>query len=71
MVLGLIGTGFAWRYATSVWPAPPVIGGGSGCRRHPDLAAAGGVFRQPVSGDEHAGDQNDVVVGSGKTDPVQ
>ncbi|WP_196238476.1 hypothetical protein [Enterobacillus tribolii] len=26
MVLGLIGTGFAWRYVASVWPAPPVIG---------------------------------------------
>lgn len=28
MVLGIIGMGFAWRYASTIWPVPRVIGDG-------------------------------------------
>jgi tellurite resistance protein len=28
MVLGIIGTGFAWRYAATIWPVSPLIGTG-------------------------------------------
>lgn len=28
MVLGLIGMGFAWRYASTIWPVSRIVGDG-------------------------------------------